>query len=64
MMPAATASKMGLTFPNLSDFEKGWYGISLKISGTELGPHPDGLSWMEGSSKRALISLQLLILRI
>ena len=55
---------MGLTFPNLSDFEKGWYGISLKISGTELGPHPDGLSWMEGSSKRALISLQLLILRI
>ena len=42
------------TFPKRSDFEKGWYGMSLNFSGSWHGPQPVGLSWMTGEMNSAI----------
>ena len=44
----------GLTFPKRSDFEKGWYGMSLNFSGSWHGPQPVGLSWITGEMNSAI----------
>lgn len=46
-----------LTFPIRSDFENGWYGISLNWGGIVFGPHPVGLSWITGGSNLSVIAL-------
>jgi hypothetical protein len=43
------------TFPNRSDFENGWYGISWNWAGIDEGPHPEGLSDITGGSNLAAI---------
>ena len=44
----------GFTFPKRSDFEKGWYGMSLNFSGSWHGPQPVGLSWITGEMNSAI----------
>ena len=51
-------TKAIFTLPKRSLLENGWYGISLNLGGTVLGPHPVGLSWISGDMNLAVISMR------